>query len=51
MAGLGSGSPAPMMHRAGEEDSTCSKMAAKRALVILAKGAEEMETVIPTDLM
>ncbi|CAI9572109.1 unnamed protein product [Staurois parvus] len=26
-------------------------MAAKRALVILAKGAEEMETVIPTDLM
>ncbi|XP_043531909.1 Parkinson disease protein 7 homolog [Chiloscyllium plagiosum] len=39
------------MHRAGEGDSTCSKMAAKRALVILAKGAEEMETVIPTDLM
>uniref|UniRef100_A0A8D0DW57 protein deglycase n=1 Tax=Salvator merianae TaxID=96440 RepID=A0A8D0DW57_SALMN len=26
-------------------------MATKRALVILAKGAEEMETVIPTDLM
>ncbi|XP_019396689.1 PREDICTED: protein deglycase DJ-1 isoform X2 [Crocodylus porosus] len=26
-------------------------MSAKRALVILAKGAEEMETVIPTDLM
>ncbi|KAM4703818.1 Parkinson disease protein 7 [Rhinophrynus dorsalis] len=26
-------------------------MASKRALVILAKGAEEMETVIPTDLM
>ncbi|XP_053307361.1 Parkinson disease protein 7 [Spea bombifrons] len=26
-------------------------MAAKRALVILAKGAEEMETVIPTDVM
>ncbi|XP_030041951.1 Parkinson disease protein 7 [Microcaecilia unicolor] len=26
-------------------------MAGKRALVILAKGAEEMETVIPTDIM
>ncbi|XP_034976488.1 Parkinson disease protein 7 [Zootoca vivipara] len=26
-------------------------MTAKRALVILAKGAEEMETVIPTDIM
>ncbi|XP_067826301.1 Parkinson disease protein 7 homolog [Heptranchias perlo] len=26
-------------------------MAAKRALVILAKGAEEIETVVPTDLM
>ncbi|CAJ0937467.1 unnamed protein product [Ranitomeya imitator] len=26
-------------------------MAGKRALVILAKGAEEMETVIPTDVM
>lgn len=26
-------------------------MAAKRALVILAKGAEEMETVIPVDIM
>lgn len=26
-------------------------MASKRALVILAKGAEEMETVIPTDVM
>ncbi|XP_075929023.1 Parkinson disease protein 7 [Petromyzon marinus] len=26
-------------------------MAAKRALVILAKGAEEMETVIPTDVL
>uniref|UniRef100_A0A7N5K028 protein deglycase n=1 Tax=Ailuropoda melanoleuca TaxID=9646 RepID=A0A7N5K028_AILME len=26
-------------------------MGAKRALVILAKGAEEMETVIPTDIM
>ncbi|KAM6435608.1 Parkinson disease protein 7 isoform 2-T2 [Liasis olivaceus] len=26
-------------------------MGAKKALVILAKGAEEMETVIPTDLM
>ncbi|KAL7978583.1 hypothetical protein Chor_005565 [Crotalus horridus] len=26
-------------------------MGSKRALVILAKGAEEMETVIPTDLM
>lgn len=26
-------------------------MAAKRALVILAKGAEEMETVIPVDVM
>ncbi|XP_077314492.1 Parkinson disease protein 7 isoform X2 [Lithobates pipiens] len=26
-------------------------MSCKRALVILAKGAEEMETVIPTDLM
>ncbi|XP_042687363.1 Parkinson disease protein 7 isoform X2 [Centrocercus urophasianus] len=28
-----------------------SDMASKRALVILAKGAEEMETVIPTDVM
>uniref|UniRef100_A0A8C3EIX4 protein deglycase n=4 Tax=Neognathae TaxID=8825 RepID=A0A8C3EIX4_CORMO len=27
------------------------EMASKRALVILAKGAEEMETVIPTDVM
>lgn len=27
------------------------KMASKRALVILAKGAEEMETVIPVDVM
>lgn len=26
-------------------------MASKRALVILAKGAEEMETVIPVDVM
>lgn len=26
-------------------------MAGKRALVILAKGAEEMETVIPVDVM
>lgn len=29
----------------------CFPMGSKRALVILAKGAEEMETVIPTDLM
>ncbi|KAL4622536.1 protein/nucleic acid deglycase DJ-1 [Arapaima gigas] len=30
---------------------TAAIMAAKRALVILAKGAEEMETVIPVDVM
>uniref|UniRef100_A0A663DSF8 protein deglycase n=1 Tax=Aquila chrysaetos chrysaetos TaxID=223781 RepID=A0A663DSF8_AQUCH len=31
--------------------ATPQDMASKRALVILAKGAEEMETVIPTDVM
>ncbi|KAG8505535.1 Protein/nucleic acid deglycase DJ-1 [Galemys pyrenaicus] len=54
--GLGCGS-ASVVPRADEGPSAASVnkrlsiMASKRALVILAKGAEEMETVIPVDVM
>lgn len=39
------------MHCRQTQALRVTAMAGKRALVILAKGAEEMETVIPVDVM